>query len=150
MAKRRTKQFNERQRRKEMRTMKDAVLDAEWQAKLKEVKSNETVELEPESTAVMMKVALDMFTKPTSKPFFTYHTKSVSDKEMSGFKKMLDKLYTLTGDESVKAFGETLAIASEVTMRNFCLRRGLHYGAALHGRLIFCVMHLNNSKLLHK
>ena len=53
-------------------------------------------------------------------------------------------------DESVKAFGETLAIASEVTMRNFCLRRGLHYGAAIHGRLIFCVMHLNNSKLLHK
>ena len=148
MAKRRTKQFNERQRRKEMRTMKDAILDAEWQAKLKEVKSNEPMEYEP--TAAMMKVALDMFTTPTARPFFTYHAKSVSDKEMSGFKKMLDKLYTLTGDESVKAFGETLAIASEVTMRNFCLRRGLHYGAAIHGRLIFCVMHLNNSKLLHK
>lgn len=147
MAKRRTKQFNERQRRKEMRTMKDAILDAEWQAKLKEVKSNEPMEYEP--TAAMMKVALDMFTTPTARPF-TYHAKSVSGKEMSGFKKMLDKLYTLTGDESVKVFGETLAIASEVTMRNFCLRRGLHYGAALHGRLIFCVMHLNNSKLLHK
>ena len=147
MAKRRTKQFNERQRRKEMRTMKDAILDAEWQAKLKEVKSNEPMEYEP--TAAMMKVALDMFTTPTARPF-THHAKSVSSKEMSGFKKMLDKLYTLTGDESVKAFGETLAIASEVTMRNFCLRRGLHYGAAIHGRLIFCVMHLNNSKLLHK
>lgn len=30
MAKRRTKQFNERQRRKEMRTMKDVILDVEW------------------------------------------------------------------------------------------------------------------------
>lgn len=148
MAKRRTKQFNERQRRKEMRTMKDALADAEFQATLKEVKKNNTTAGEP--TTTMMKAALEMFTTPTTRPFFAYHAKSVSGKEMSGFKRMLDKLYTLTGDESVKVFSETLVIASEVTMRNFCLRRGLHYGAALHGRLIFCVMHLNNSKLLHK
>lgn len=71
------------------------------------------------------------------------HNKAASVRSTGGLSKfgnVLDKLYEVTKDESVLQYRQNLDCTSDYGRAKFCMYRGIHYGAALNGKLIYCVV----------
>lgn len=73
-------------------------------------------------------------------------------KKQKNFDGFLDKYWKLVGDKDALVLQRNLrnGVASEVTLRNFCLNRGLIVDAAYSGRVIYYLYNRSNSKFYNR
>lgn len=73
-------------------------------------------------------------------------------KKQKSFDKFLGKYWKLVGDKDALILQRNLraGVASNVTLRNFCLNRGLMVDAAYSGRVIYYLYNRSNSKFYNR
>lgn len=73
-------------------------------------------------------------------------------KKQKRFDEFLGKYWKLVGDKDAIVLQRSLraGLASDVTLRNFCLNRGLMVDAAYSGRVIYYLYNRSNSKFYNR
>jgi len=73
-------------------------------------------------------------------------------KKYKNFDEFLGKYWKLVGDKDALLLQRNLraGVASDVTLRNFCLNRGLMIDAAYSGRVIYYLYNRSNSKFYNR
>lgn len=73
-------------------------------------------------------------------------------KKYKNFDEFLGKYWKLVGDKGALVLQRSLraGLASDVTLRNFCLNRGLMVDAAYSGRVIYYLYNRSNSKFYNR
>lgn len=73
-------------------------------------------------------------------------------KKYKNFDEFLGKYWKLVGDKGALLLQRNLraGVASDVTLRNFCLNRGLMVDAAYSGRVIYYLYNRSNSKFYNR